>query len=193
MPTFDRWRRARALSWLFAVLAALLVCSQAEAQGSRPRAEEQWYGWQNLAIDGAAIALVSTSLALDATDALELGTNAWLYVFSSTVFALGSPIFDWAHGNVGLGFASLGLRLVSGVLMLLGRLAHALGCEVEDEESRPCGAGAGYYAGGVVFGVAPIAIDGALDYEPVSTASASLPFGLVPHGDGALLTFRGTL
>jgi hypothetical protein len=193
MPTSDRSRRASALSWLIAVFVALQVCSPAEAQSSKSRADEEWHGWQNLTIDGAAIAMFSTALALEGSDVGDF--DNWLAVSAVCVFALGSPIIDAWHGNGGLALGSFGLRVVSGVLLLFGVVAHAIGCQHAYEEEEECNesGSAGWYVGGALVGLVAIALDAGLDREPRSTSNASLPIGLALRRDGALVSWRGVL
>jgi len=63
----------------------------------------RWYGWQILLCDVAAEGFGVAALA---------SHSVALLVPSGAIHVLGGPIVHWAHGNVGRGFASLGLRLV---------------------------------------------------------------------------------
>lgn len=125
-----------------------------------PRSTWAWYGWQNLLVDGAALALVP--FAEDDTAELVLGT----YLF-------GGPIVHWSHGNVGRGFASLGLRV--GTPLVLG-FALASTCEPGGGEYDCLGA----LATGVLVGAGTaIVLDSialAWEKEPVP---ASLAVGSV--------------
>jgi hypothetical protein len=71
-------------------------------EARRPRRE--WYGWQTLLVDGAALAMVYAAADQHTHDAptlayVALGTNV-----------LGPPVVHWAHGNVGRGLGSLLIR-----------------------------------------------------------------------------------
>lgn len=68
-----------------------------------PRGEpaETWYGWQNILIDAASLAVMLSALS---------GESALLWTGIGTQ-AIGGPIVHWTHGQVGRGFASLGLRV----------------------------------------------------------------------------------
>jgi hypothetical protein len=65
-------------------------------------AGSHWYGWQTLATDGAAVALLATGIA---TSSEGVG------FFSAATFALGGPIVHLAHGRGGAAAASLGIRV----------------------------------------------------------------------------------
>jgi hypothetical protein len=84
------------------------------SDGARP--ERRWYGWQFLIVDGASLALAVSTLGTGSVVQIGLGT---------TGFAFGAPIVHWAHGHLGRGFGSLGLRLglplaATGISLLLG-------------------------------------------------------------------------
>lgn len=69
-----------------------------------------WYGWQMLIIDTAGLALVLGAFS---------GEEALLWT-GAGVQLVGGPVVHWAHGQLGRGFASLGLRVA---LPALGALA----------------------------------------------------------------------
>ena len=64
--------------------------------------EREWYGWQGLILDAAAIGIFVGGWAAD--DGNIVGAGWFTYV-------LGAPITHWAHGNIGKGFADMGLRI----------------------------------------------------------------------------------
>lgn len=81
-----------------------------------PPLEKEWYGWQGLIFDAAAIGIFVGGWAAD--DGKIVGAGWFTYI-------LGAPITHWAHLNVGKGFADFGLRVgipVAGFLVggLLG-------------------------------------------------------------------------
>lgn len=100
-----------------------------------------WYGWQTLIVDGSVVlasAVVGpTSDSFSATSALFLGG-----------YLLGGPIVHFAHGEVGKGFGSLGLRVV---LPLAGGVTGGLiGVSTSDGDGF---AALGSFAGGASIGV----------------------------------------
>ncbi|MGH7435363.1 MAG: hypothetical protein ACRENE_06790 [Polyangiaceae bacterium] len=94
----------------------------------RPPPEEPqrtWYGWQTLLVDGASflILFAGTGLAGQTETRGEGQALAGLFLVG---YLGGGPTVHWAHGHVGRGFGSLGLRV--GLPMggaLLGLLAAA--------------------------------------------------------------------
>jgi hypothetical protein len=119
----------------------------------------RWYGWQTLITDGASLAMLMGGASSNDS------AGTWV-ALSGLTYALGGPTVHWAHGNVGKGAASLGLRL--GLPVGLGLLGYACGSAMSG--------GKGY--GGAVFGAlgfvvgfpAAMAIDSAAlareDVEP---------------------------
>lgn len=70
-----------------------------------------WYGAQTLAVDGMSNLLIGVGAATSGSnDAAVPGT---LLALGIPTYELGAPIVHWAHGNVGTGFGSLGMRLLS--------------------------------------------------------------------------------
>lgn len=85
-----------------------------------PAKREEWYGWQMLSVDGAALAsglVVATSVRDPDGNlphpALALWAPAYLFGL------IGGPVVHFVHGNVGRGFASFGLRALVGPLGVL--------------------------------------------------------------------------
>ena len=155
--------------------------------------EDEWYGWQNLATDGATLALGVTGLALDAADVDVSGTDSALVGLGLVTFVLGSPVVDFAHGNVRLGLGSLALRLSAGLSTLIGAFVNVFDCEEARENGESCSAGYGWLAVGGVFAAVGVVLDGVFDREPTSRRDASLPIGLALRKDGALLVVQGAL
>lgn len=82
-----------------------------------PETQRVWYGWQTLL-----------------TDALALTTAFASPEFGLMTYGLGAPIVHWGHGNVGRGFASLGLRAGAPILLGLGGLATCDHSGASDDE-----------------------------------------------------------
>lgn len=81
------------------------------------RRERRWYGWQFLVVDGLSLVLAISTLGTGSV--VQFGV-------ASAGFTFGAPIVHWAHGNIGRGFGSLGLRIglpatALGVTVLTGR------------------------------------------------------------------------
>jgi hypothetical protein len=60
--------------------------------------QREWYGWQTLVVDGVGIVTLPVLVGVG-------------------VYLVGPPIVHWAHGRVGLGFADLGIRFASAVVL----------------------------------------------------------------------------
>ena len=77
-----------------------------------PKPERPWYGWQTLATDGAAIALlVGTASAAAAADVSEGPVFTTGYTLGLATYALGGPVIHFAHGSPWRGLASFGIRV----------------------------------------------------------------------------------
>jgi hypothetical protein len=110
----------RHLLALAITLAAALAATNASADEPvaaepTPAAREtEWYGYQTIATDAAAVGLASLSHAGKAAGAIT--------------YLIAAPVIHVAHGSIGKGVGDLGIRLVSpltGALagLLLGGLA----------------------------------------------------------------------
>lgn len=167
--------KRRALNRHLAVAVALFTTAPGLARAERAvpveesRTERVWYGWQTLVVDG--IALTAPFALASAGAESEVAANTFLLGY-----ALGGPAVHFAHGNVGRGFGSFGLRVG---LPLGGAAVGALAT------SR---AGCDYCAlGGAVLGTfggigGAIALDAAwLAYDTERT----LTLGVVPDTSSA--------
>jgi hypothetical protein len=146
------------------------------AQGETVR---EWYGYQNLGVDGAALALVFGGEALD--DGTMFGAGLLGY-------ALGSPIVHGHRGNGARAFGSAALRV--GLPLLGGAIGIAADSDCRDSEL--CIAGVGVPLLGILAGMgSAILIDDLLlarDLRPASrrvlaptlapTAGGGMSFGL---------------
>jgi hypothetical protein len=70
--------------------------------GPSPRVVTPAYGWHVVAADGTSLVLAGVG---------GLSQSVGVAMMGLAGYVLASPIVHWAHGNVGTGFASLGLRL----------------------------------------------------------------------------------
>ena len=135
-------------------------CSEVES-------ERHWYGWQTLATDGAAFALI----VYGGTQQFEGALPVVATTTGVATFFLGAPTVHWAHGRIGTGFLSLGTRLVA---PLLGTVVGSVDCGAD------CG---GPLLLGLVIATSPLWIDpGLLAFEDVPAAkSPALKLELRPH------------
>lgn len=121
--------------------------------------ESRWYGWQTLIVDGSAIVV---------------GVASQQPIVFLAGYALGGPIVHWAHGNVGTGFVSLGLRvLVPVATTFVGYSIDAASCK---PDAWFCGLG-GAALGALVGYVGAVTVDSvALAREDVAREQkAALP------------------
>jgi hypothetical protein len=91
-------------------------------------ARQEWYGWQTLIVDGLSIAAIGTGVALESTAVGFSGVGGYL---------LGAPIVHWAHGSVGPGFVSFGMRFAAEALVVVGG-AMCLGSVISSRGTGTC-------------------------------------------------------
>ena len=72
------------------------------------KSDKEWYGYQTLIADGASLALMVAGGASGSGKVAGVGVTTYIFA---------PPIVHWAHGNVGWGFASMGLRLTAPPLL----------------------------------------------------------------------------
>lgn len=77
--------------------------------GAEKPTSSHWYGWQTLSIDGAVLA---TGLLPIIPKTSSPTANTTIAITWVSAYALGAPIVHWAHGQVGKGFGSMGMRVV---------------------------------------------------------------------------------
>ena len=122
--------------------------------------EDHWYGWQIMIAGGVSLALPAISLIEGSAETVFL-----TFGLGGLGYCLGGPMIHWAHDATGNGFASLGINVVSPLLLGLVGLGLGYG----DSESAQIGVGVGIYAGAV----GAILIDSIwLAYEPVEPVTA---------------------
>jgi len=119
-----------------------------------------WYGWQTLIVDGASIATGSVLASTLEFDPNEQPSD--LGLIGATWYglgAVGAPAVHYAHGNAGVGAASLSLRvLVPPVAGFVGFLGTCMGRGDIEHDCVVDG-----YTGGTLVGLAGVAtIDAAL-------------------------------
>lgn len=122
-----------------------------------PPPRRRWYGWQTLTVDGAALGLFVLAAQNGREPVVSIAVGTGL-----ATILLGAPAVHWAHGRVGVGFLSLGLRVA--LPALAGYLLSGGPCLGGSECSLDVVLGLGLLA-------TPIVIDAAvLAREPVSLA-----------------------
>jgi hypothetical protein len=128
---------------------------------SQPPAESRWYGWQTLALDGGALALVVFGLNQDAENEEIAYLGLLAYVF-------GGPGVHLAHERPGAMLGSFGMRVGAPLL------GAGIGAASADCSARGDFCGVGEVAAGFLLGAgAAIAIDAAVlaretRHEPVA-------------------------
>jgi hypothetical protein len=129
---------------------------------SPPPQEPTWYGWQTLIVDGAALSLTVAAFSRANSSGNSAAT---LLELSGITYVIGPPIVHWAHGNVGKGFGSLGMRLVAPVL------GAGIGCAL-DQSGGELGCLGGLALGGFAGIVLAVVLDNALlAYDPAPERS----------------------
>ncbi len=124
-----------------------------------PAIERRWYGWQTLTADGASLAVLVTGAATQQGALLTIGG---LGLF------LASPSVHWAHGHLGKGFLSLGLRAAPAALIVGGLVVAGVG-ETDPPAGRVLG-GSILIGAGVLTGLAaPLADTLAIAREEVES------------------------
>jgi hypothetical protein len=149
--------------------------------------QTEWYGWQTIATDVLAVALLAGSG--DSDDGRQVAAGLGVYL-------LGGPAVHLAHGELGKAGNSLGLRaglpLAGGVL---GYGLGALGCGDSEESLGDALCPVGMTALGVLVGaVGAVAIDaGAIAKKEVRPKLAvSLAPSVVPTKQGTTFGLAGT-
>jgi hypothetical protein len=140
---------------------------------------ERWYGWQTLVVDGVAVA--SLPLAGVVSSGGNENAAQSILVGGLLTYYIGAPTVHFAHGRVGIGFASLGLRVA---LPIVGAGLAVATCHDDTGEFGCFGPVFLGLAGGIIT---PIVLDAAVfGYEPEPTEAAArnsfpVQFGLSLH------------
>jgi len=122
----------------------------ADAVEEDSRRESTWYGWQTLATDGAAIALVAIGVENGAGDIFSQNRTAEAVATAGLgTYLIGAPVVHLAHRRPGVALGSLGLRIGA---PFLGYMAASTleGC-VGSDNANSCGSNA--EAVGMLFGI----------------------------------------
>jgi hypothetical protein len=122
-----------------------------------------WYGWQTLTADGTAVALLLTGVGASAAN--EQSDSSTVFLVGAAGAYAAPPVIHFAHGNIGRGVLSLGLRAG---LPLGGAFvgANSRDCSDGSETCELGGVALGLFAGWA----GAVAIDAAaLSWEPEAT------------------------
>jgi hypothetical protein len=151
-------------------------------------APANWYGWQTLLADAGTLTLAIVAAS---------SANAPLGVVSYGSYIFSPPIIHWVHGKTGIGFASLGMRVVGPVVTTL--IGYAI--DASSSRTSELQGAAGAALGLLVGYVATVVVDAAVfAYDaPAPRAQSSArgrPFVVVPtlgaSADRASIGLGGT-
>jgi hypothetical protein len=143
---------------LSSFLAASLLLSSAVTRADdttpapeAPKPQTTFYGYQTLATDGVALALM-----LPAMLSKESPTRQGFGVGALTMYGLGAPIVHFSHGHVGKGFLDLGLRVALPIALLyagagLGSLSGPCSSNAGSTTSPGCPSGESFNLDGPVI------------------------------------------
>jgi hypothetical protein len=96
----------------------------------------RWYGFETLAVDGAALAMSIPAIAAN-----NAGMQTGFLIATTLAYGLGGPIVHFTHGQLGKGFLDLGMRLA--LPFATGLLGFALGASSYQAPSCSPGASCG--------------------------------------------------
>lgn len=166
----------RALS-LGLLLASFSTSERPARAQEEKRISREWYGYLTLSSDAAAVGVLAIGQTSRVSSYRE--NTAWVSLF---IYGLGAPTIHWAHGNVGTGFASVGLR-VGGPIVL-----GFAGCAVDGSKGE-FGCLGGFALGLLLGTVSAVIVDAtALAYKEVELPPPRYGVRLTPS---ASLTKEG--
>lgn len=117
----------------------------------------RWYGYQTLLVD--VVPLVALPIGIVATANEAKGDNnpivgVTIAGLGATSYLFAAPTVHWAHGRVGIGFLSLGMRILGPVAGLgLGAVGSQIATNSKNQVGIPIGAAVGALAAMIVDGV----------------------------------------
>lgn len=141
-----------------------LLARDSEKLDARPHYEKHWYGWQTLFVDAVSIALAFGGGIADIEPLFWPGMVGLIF---------GSPIVHFSHGNAGVGFASMGVRVGLTLIVLMVALIAALDAFGSDSSNEDGLVAAEIIALGAAIGAS--ALDAAVfAYDRVLVGGAAL-------------------
>jgi hypothetical protein len=135
------------------------------------------YSSQTLMLDGAAVAMFAFGMATEVQPLPGLGI---------LTYAFGPPIVHFSHGNVGKGFADIGIRIVSPFLFAVPGLMLAMAVTPREGEDRRTAMDIGGYTGMALGAAFAMAVDALV------LAKERVPEERAYFRDDASLTVRGS-
>ncbi len=133
---------------------------------------ERWYGWQTLAADGAALALVIGGAAVTS----QVDQGAYIIMAGGVVHVVGGPIIHFTHQRIAAGFGSMGLRAALPVF------GAAIGASAEDcSGGFVCGLVGGFigfflgFSGSIAIDAAALAYEETTPEDPNYGRAAPTP------------------
>jgi len=153
-----------------------------------PAMRKQWYGWQSLSADGAALLLL---IAAGASSDQKGHTSDVLGYGALGLYLVGGPVTHFARGNTGRGLGSLALR--AGLPIVSGAVGSRMEDCSGDNDYDLCGL-PGAILGGVVGIATAITLDATLlSYDEAPVRSQGVQNVAVSIGsDRAVLVAGGT-
>ena len=164
-------------------IASASAAEPTEAPPAKPKHE--WYGWQTIIVDGAALGSCATVVLIPA--------GILLYGF-------GPPIVHWIHGYKTRGLASMAFRLAPPLVgMGLGALFGGIAAAAQTCRFGNCGrgempingAGIGVVSGTITAAIIAPIIDSFMAYDDPPKSVRVLP-SVAPTKDGATIGLSGT-
>ena len=144
-----------AIATMIALLAWVGVARADEEARATPAAA-RWYGYQTLLTD--VVPLVALPVGIVATANEAKGDNnpivgVTIAGLGATSYLFAAPTVHWAHGRVGVGFLSLGMRIVGPLAGLgLGAVGSQIATDSKNQIGIPIGAAVGALAAMLVDG-----------------------------------------
>jgi hypothetical protein len=167
---------------------AVRPARDASDEGRATATREEWYGWQSLSADGAAlILLIAASAASDQRNKLPD-----IFAYGSVgMYLLGGPSTHLMHDSPGRALGSLAMR--AGLPFAFGGIGSQLEDCSGEQDYDLCGI-AGALLGGVLGVATAITVDAAvLSYEDVPVTSEGVQnVGVSIGPDHAALVASGT-
>ncbi|HZU81501.1 MAG TPA: rhomboid family intramembrane serine protease, partial [Polyangiaceae bacterium] len=154
-----------------------------------PPAKERWYGWQTLVADTGSVLVFLFGAGIQSSS-----NSSAVLDFGIAGYLLAPPVIHFAHGNVGYGFASLGIR--AGAPIVLGLVGAFFGAAASSNSNGNINGQLGgfFYGliGGMVLGYgAAVTLDAAVfSYEKLPRRGEDAWFTLRP--DLSVAPGRGT-
>jgi hypothetical protein len=159
--TFSTLRFALPLFLAASIFAPAAHAQTAPEPAPTPRVTtSQWYGWETLLVDGAALTTMIAS---------GVRSNNGLAPVGYGLFVLGPPLVHVAHGHIGTGLADAGMRFL--LPIAVGALGYAIDYSMSscNDQQWLCFRGLGGAVIGAFIGYATaVTLDAAvLAREPV--------------------------